>query len=176
MKLKKELNHMAPSKKTSSNDRDKKTHTIQGAIHWAQVVEPNTTFEPMWCLDLSLTPATRKIVEDDGLTVKNKGDARGDFISLKHKVTRQNGDRNDPPRVIDSQLNEWDGRKLIGNGSIANVRFAAFNYDHMGKSGRTTDLVGVQIINLVEYSRDGFDVVADGYTVGVRDMEEAVPF
>ena len=168
---------MAPAKKTSSFDRDRKTHTIRGAIHWAQVVEPNTTFEPVWCLDLSLTQETRKIVEADGLTVKNKDDARGDFISLKHKVMRHDGERNDPPRVIDSQLNEWDAKKLIGNGSIANVRFNTFNYDYAGKSGRTSDLVGLQVVKLVEYSRDGFDVVADGYTIGECEMSDNdIPF
>tara|TARA_R110000822_G_scaffold1244_8_gene5580 strand:+ start:1824 stop:2324 length:501 start_codon:yes stop_codon:yes gene_type:complete len=161
--------------KSNAKDNNVTTHILRGVAHWAQLVEPNTTFEPVWSLDLVLTPETLAIVQAEGLNVKNKGDDRGDFVSLKRKVLKKDGSKKDAPSVTDSKLNTWNGNTLIGNGSEVNVKIQCFDYTYAGKSGRSADLVAVQVVNLVEYKRpeSGFEAVEGGY---VGEKEEAPAF
>ena len=41
---------------------------------------------------------------------------------------------------------------MIGNGSVCNVQFMERPWEYAGKSGTTATLVGVQVMELVEYS------------------------
>lgn len=139
------------------------TKIISGKVFWASVIEPNTTYEPAWQVDVCLTPATKKIVEGDGLTVKNKGDDRGDFITLKRKVLRQDGTKRQAPVVKDAQNNPWNGQ-LIGNGSVCNIKYTPYEWSRSGKSGTSADLTALQVVDLISYSKDDFEAV-DGYTI-----------
>ena len=44
------------------------------------------------------------------------------------------------------------GDTAIGNGSVCNVQFMERPWEYAGKSGITATLVGVQVMDLVEYS------------------------
>ena len=139
---------------------------ISGKVFWASVIEPNTTFEPAWQVDISLDENTKKLAETDGLTIKNKSDERGDFVTLKRKVMKRDGDKRQPPRVIDSQNNPWDD-KLIGNGSICNIKYMPYEWSAAGRSGVSADLLAVQVVDLVEYGgKTDFEAVDGGYVVG----------
>jgi len=135
---------------------------LSGKCHYASVVEPNTTFEPTWQIDIALDKESKKLVEAAGLSIKNKGDDRGDYVTLKRKVLRKDGSRRRAPSVKDSQNNPWDS-KLIGNGSTVNVKALPFDWSYAGKTGRSADLTAVQVVDLIEYNTDDFDVVEDGY-------------
>ena len=135
---------------------------LSGKCHYASVVEPNTTFEPTWQIDIALDKESKKLVEAAGLSIKNKGDDRGDYVTLKRKVLRKDGSRRRAPSVKDSQNNPWDS-KPIGNGSTVNVKALPFDWSYAGKTGRSADLTAVQVVDLIEYNTDDFDVVEDGY-------------
>jgi len=135
---------------------------LSGKCHYASVVEPNTTFEPTWQIDIALDKESKKLVEAAGLSIKNKGDDRGEYVTLKRKVLRKDGSRRRAPSVKDSQNNPWDS-KLIGNGSTVNVKALPFDWSYAGKTGRSADLTAVQVVDLIEYNTDDFDVVEDGY-------------
>ena len=143
---------------------------LSGKCHYASVVEPNTTFEPTWQIDIALDEESKKIVEEAGLNIKNKEDDRGEYVTLKRKVLRKDGSRRQAPSVKDSQNNPWavedeDGKlnyKLIGNGSTVNVKALPFDWNYAGKTGRSADLTAVQVVALIEYGND-FDVVDGGY-------------
>lgn len=139
---------------------------ISGKAYWASVIAPNTTFEPCWKIDITLDEENKAKVEADGLSVKNKGDERGDFITLKRNVQTREGASKEPPEVIDAQKNKWDGA-MIGNGSVVNVKYKAYDYSYRGKSGRSAELLKVQVVDLIPYgdSAKDFDVVDGGYTV-----------
>lgn len=147
----------------AKNNAKLQTKIISGKVFWASVIEPNTTYEPAWQVDVCLTPATKKIVEGDGLTVKNKGDDRGDFITLKRKVLRQDGTKRQAPVVKDSQNNPWNGQ-LIGNGSVCNIKYTPYEWSRSGKSGVSADLTAIQVVDFVGYTKDDFEAV-DGYTI-----------
>ena len=131
---------------------------ISGKAYWASLTSPNTTFEPVWCVDVCLDEDTKSKVESLGLAVQNKGDDRGDFVKIKRKVNKKDGSVRPSPVIRDSQNNTWDA----------------------GKSGVASDLMGVQVVDLVSFGGDGsnFDAVDGGYTVGALPQEEGeeVPF
>jgi hypothetical protein len=151
---------------------------ISGKAYWASITSPNTTYEPVWSVDVCLDKDSKKKIESLGLAVQNKGDDRGDFVKIKRKVNKKDGNPRQSPVIKDSQNNDWDG-SLIGNGSLVNVKFSTYDWTYAGKSGVATDLMGVQVVDLVPYGGDGsnFDAVDGGYTVPASSQEgEEVPF
>ena len=146
---------------------------ISGEAYWSHVITPNTKFNPdgEWSIEVcNLDAKNKKVAEGDGLTIKNKDDDRGDFVTLKQYARTKDGS----PRKIsvkDSQRNPFPNDKLIGNGSKVNVSYFPKEYTVYG-GGVKGYLNAVQVVDLVEYKTDDFDVV-DGYTN--QDVGE-VPF
>jgi len=150
---------------------------ISGKAYWASVVKPNTTFEPVWTIDVSLDEKNKSIVEADGLKVKNKKDERGDFVTLKRKVEGKNGSNN-PPQVVDGQKRPLPDGVLVGNGSTVNVQYKTYEWNWKGNAGIGADLRKIQVVDLVPYEEsDGedFDVVPSGYS-GVDNLDDDIPF
>ena len=130
---------------------------IQGKAYWAAVKSPNTTFDPdgMWTVDVcNLDEANLNIANKDSLIVKNKGDDRGDFVTIKRKVMRKDGQRNRQPELIDGQKKSLDC--MIGNGSLVNDLYSTYDWEYRGRKGTSADLRTVQVLDLVPY-KDGND-------------------
>jgi hypothetical protein len=130
---------------------------IQGKAYWAAVKSPNTTFDTdgMWTVDVcNLDEANLNIANKDSLIVKNKGDDRGDFVTIKRKVMRKDGQRNRQPELIDGQKKSLDC--MIGNGSLVNVLYSTYDWEYRGRKGTSADLRTVQVLDLVPY-KDGND-------------------
>lgn len=160
-------------RKTNMSD----VHIISGKAYWASVMSPNTTYEPVYSVDVCLDEDTKSLIESLGLTVQNKGDDRGDFVKIKRKVYKRDGSERPSPIVKDSQNNNWDG-SLIGNGSMVNVKFATYEWEYNKKKGVASDLMALQVVDLVEYGDNkDFSAVEGGYTVGNNlDTGEEIPF
>ena len=155
-------------------------HIVSGKAHWASVLAPNTTYEPVYSIDLELDDDTKCLIENLGLSIKNKGDGRNDFVTIKRKLYKKNGDERPAPTVKDSANNSWNDQ-LIGNGSQVNVKFATYDWTYAGKSGVGADLMAVQVVDLVPYGNSNdFESIDDGYVVksssSSQQQEEAVPF
>ena len=147
---------------------------ISGEAYWAHVMTPNTKFNPdgEWTVEIcNLDTTNKKIAEADGLTLKNKGDERGDFVTLKQYARTQEGTFR-PMKVTDSQRNPFPTDKRVGNGSKVNASYFPKPYDQFG-GGVKGYLQCVQVLDLVEYNTDDFDVVEGGY---VNQEESNVPF
>ena len=147
---------------------------ISGDAYWAHVITPNTKFNPdgEWSIEVcNLDKANKKVAETAGLTIKNKGDERGDFVTLKQYARTKDG----TPRAIsvkDSQRNAFPSDKRVGNGSKVNVSYFPKEYTVYG-GGVKGYLNAVQVTDLVEYSMDDFGVVEGGYT---NNEVEDIPF
>jgi hypothetical protein len=138
---------------------------LSGKAYWASVVEPNTTYEPAWQVDVTVDEETKQKLESIGLSVKNKEDDRGDFFSCKRKVVKKDGSKRDAPRVIDAKKMPWDSR-LIGNGSIVKVKIQPYEYAYAGKAGVTADFMAMQVIDLVPYGDPSGDFQEeDGFSI-----------
>lgn len=132
-------------------------HVIRGELNWAKVIgEPrlNTyTNEKEWSLDL--TPDAAGLKELKRLGIMNKlrdpkdNDARKErFLTLKVKETRPDKKtggvvKNEPPKILDIQGQPWGGG-LLGNGTIADVKFRFVDYG-------TTKGVYLQAIRVVKH-------------------------
>tara|TARA_R100000963_G_C4645041_1_gene109134 strand:- start:10 stop:504 length:495 start_codon:yes stop_codon:yes gene_type:complete len=150
-------------------------HIISGNAHWASVLAPNVKYDPVYSIDVELLDDDSKsMVESLGLTIKNKGDGRNDFVTIKRKLMKNDGDERPAPIIKDSANNAWDD-KLIGNGSKVNVKFGTYDWTYAGKSGVGADLMAVQVVDLVPYGNDSnFESVDDGYVVSAVHTEDVV--
>ena len=149
---------------------------ISGIAYWAAITNPNTTFDSdgVWSVDIcNLDEKSLATVKNDGLILKNKGDERGDFVTIKRKVMRKDGTERKAPIVKDSQNNMWDD-KLIANGSLVNVKAIPYEWNYAGKSGVSADLAAVQVVDFIEYtdSKEDFAPVDGGYV----QESASVPF
>lgn len=141
------------------------TYNITGNAYWARVQKdfPNDKFTPCWTIDVAnLTDAQKADLGKQGLSgkIKNKGDDRGDFISIKQNtmiINRKEGTTKEafPPKVIDKEGRPFEG--LIGNGSKVTVQYQVREADDPKYTG--VDLKAVQVLELVEYKPDDEDVV-----------------
>ena len=151
---------------------------IAGTAYWASVITPNTKFDAdgVWTIDVgNLDDLNKKKAQKDGLTVKNKGDEKEDFVTIKRKVRNAKGSLNRQPNVVDANK-RLITETMIGNGSKVNVLYEPFEWNFGGKTGVSADLRAVQVTELVPYSTeadDAFDVVPDGFT---SDEAEDIPF
>ena len=151
---------------------------IAGTAYWASVITPNTKFDSdgVWTIDVgNLDDLNKKKAQKDGLTVKNKGDEKEDFVTIKRKVRNNKGNLNRQPNVVDANKRLVTDT-MIGNGSKVNVLYEPFEWNFGGKTGVSADLRAVQVTELVPYSTeedDAFAVVPDGFT---SDEAEDIPF
>lgn len=151
---------------------------ISGTAYWASVITPNTKFDAdgVWTIDVgNLDDLNKKKAQKDGLTVKNKGDEKEDFVTIKRKVRNAKGSLNRQPNVVDANK-RLITETMVGNGSKVNVLYEPFEWNFGGKTGVSADLRAVQVTELVPYSTeedDAFDVVPDGFT---SDEAEDIPF
>ena len=159
----------------------KTIQTISGTAFWAHVISPNLRFaerdgDGEWSIDVAnLDDLNKKKAQNNGLTIKNKGDEKGDFVTIRRKVRNKKGGLNRAPNVVDSQRRLITDT-MIGNGSKVNVGYVPFEWNFGGKSGVSADLRAVQVTELVPYTTavdDAFDVVPDGFT---SDEAEDIPF
>ena len=151
---------------------------ISGTAYWASVITPNTKFDAdgVWTIDVgNLDDLNKKKAQKDGLTIKNKGDEKEDFVTFKRKVRNAKGSLNRQPNVVDANK-RLITETMVGNGSKVNVLYEPFEWNFGGKTGVSADLRAVQVTELVPYSTeedDAFDVVPDGFT---SDEAEDIPF
>ena len=151
---------------------------ISGTAYWASVITPNTKFDAdgVWTIDVgNLDDLNKKKAQKDGLTVKNKGDEKEDFVTIERKVRNAKGSLNRQPNVVDANK-RLITETMIGNGSKVNVLYEPFEWNFGGKTGVSADLRAVQVTELEPYSTeedDAFDVVPDGFT---SDEAEDIPF
>ena len=152
---------------------------IAGTAYWASVIHPNTKFDAdgVWTIDVgNLDDLNKKKAKKDGLTIKDKGDEKGEFVTIKRRVRNNKGVLNRAPNVVDANKRLITDT-MIGNGSKVNVLYEPFEWNFGGKSGVSADLRAVQVTELVPYTTevdDAFDVIPDGYTSD--ESEEDIPF
>ena len=131
--------------------------TIQGKAYWASITSPNTTFDPVYQIDLAIDDETAEQLSAKGINVKD--DERGKIVKFKRRVNRADGTNNPSPKLVDSAKNPID--VLVGNGSDVKVMYKEYDWNYAGKTGVGLDLQAVQVINLIPYGEE-FDKV-DGF-------------
>lgn len=137
---------------------------VRGIAMWASVQSPNTTFDPVYCVDLIVDDENAKAIKNVGLRVKKTEE--GNVVKFKRKQFKADKTENEKPVVVDAHKNPFT--KLIGNGSEVIVQFSTYEWSNNFGSGVSADLQGVQVIKHVPFR------VEDGEEFEVMDEEETV--
>tara|TARA_R110002012_G_scaffold316486_1_gene531514 strand:+ start:632 stop:1045 length:414 start_codon:yes stop_codon:yes gene_type:complete len=131
---------------------------VNGTAYWASIKTPNTTFEPMYTVNLVVDQAIADDFAGRGHTVKQMEE--GPALVIKRKVNGPNGMVRNAPRLIDQ--NKQDINLAVGNGSQVRVQCSEYEWEYAGKSGKSLDLQAVQVIELIEYkAEDGSEFFDD---------------
>ena len=154
---------------------------IEGTAYWASLTRPNEKFEPMWRVDLSVSDEVAEDFKSKGISVGQTvvdEQTINNIVRFKRKVSKANGDKNQPPTLVDASKQPLD--KIVGNGSKVKVMYRSYDWNFKGKKGVGLDLQAVQVSDLIEYlPRDEFEIEekvsiknADGSSASVDIKED----
>jgi len=110
-----------------------------------------------WKMDLVIDDATEKEFKAAGIgdRVKRKEKYLNNapHVTFKQAEFRRSGEPNRPIKVTDILGDDWDQKKLIGNGSDVDVTFVVQDHGPGKKKGMY--IRSVRILKLVEYNSEG---------------------
>lgn len=159
---------------------------VDGTAVYAMVKKPDNKFHK-YSIDLVVDEDTSKTLKSYGLRrrmhdgePKEYEDFPGIVYTFRRKSVTKDGTPKEKPFVVDSQATPFDG--LVGNGSKVRVYLRPYSYKSDAGEGKTAELVGVQIIDLVEYKASGesaggvkIDVLEEGFTTSKKiDLDEDI--
>lgn len=131
---------------------------IQGKAFWASVTTPNTTFEPVYSVNLVVDQETADKFRSEGYAIKDMEE--GPALVIKRKVNGPNGLVRSAPKLMDKSKNEID--VSVGNGSIVKVQYKPWESQWKGKTFKGLDFQAMQVLDLVAYqAADGAEFDAE---------------
>ncbi len=119
---------------------------LQGAAYWASVTTPNTTFEPVYSVNLIVEQEVADDFQERGFTIKSMDE--GPAIIIKRKVNGPNGMIRQAPKLVDRHKNPLDTR--VGNGSNVRVQYKEWESTWKGQVFKGLDFQAMQVVDLVE--------------------------
>lgn len=134
---------------------------IQGPIAWAKVLgkpQPGYTKSQLeWSFDVGVDKATAKKLKElevadyikPATNDKGKTHVLGtDYIKFSRREIKVDGTKAKPIRVVDANGKDWPEDKMIGNGSIVNVKFAV---NEKKTGGMKPSVIAIQVWEYKEY-------------------------
>ena len=138
---------------------------LSGTAYWASVTTPNTTYEPVYTVNLVVDEETAQSFRSKGYSVKDIDE--GPALVIKRKVNGPNGMVRPAPKLVDASKNPIDER--VGNGSTVKVQYKEWESVWKGKTFKGLDFQAMQVLDLVSVG------TVDGGEFEVEDeMEEAL--
>lgn len=131
---------------------------VEGVAMWASVTTPNTTYTPVYTVNLVVDEEVANDFRSRGFTVKDMEE--GPALVIKRKVNGKNGQVNSAPKLLDR--NKEPLNVSVGNGSKVRVQYKEWESTWNGTLYKGLDFQAMQVLELVEYaSPDGaeFDVL-----------------
>tara|TARA_Y100000114_G_C11728318_1_gene312163 strand:- start:514 stop:945 length:432 start_codon:yes stop_codon:yes gene_type:complete len=131
---------------------------VEGVAMWASVTTPNTTYTPVYTVNLVVDEGVANDFRSRGFTVKEMDE--GPALVIKRKVTGKNGQTNSAPKLLDR--NKEPLNVSVGNGSKVRVQYKEWESTWNGTLYKGLDFQAMQVLDLIEYaSPDGaeFDVL-----------------
>ena len=108
---------------------------LQGAAYWASVTTPNTTFEPVYSVNLVVDQEVADDFQSRGFTIKSMDDG-------------PNGMVRQAPKLVDRHKNALDAR--VGNGSSVRVQYKEWESTWKGQVFKGLDFQAMQVVDLIE--------------------------
>jgi hypothetical protein len=125
---------------------------LEGKAYWASVTTPNTTFEPVYTVDLVVENDVANSFEARGFKIKdlsvkdeNGGQTSvGRALTIKRKVNGPNGMVRNAPKLFDKEKNAMDD--VVGNGSHVKVQYNEWETDNKYGQFKGLDFQAMQVI------------------------------
>ena len=139
---------------------------VEGKGYWVSATSPNTTFEPVYTVDLVIEDSVADDFETRGFRVKDlvvNDEEIGRAITIKRKVNGPNGMVRKAPKLFDKDKIPLD--ELVGNGSKVKVQYNEWETTNKYGDFKGLDFQAMQVLELVSYkSGDGdeFDSIEGG--------------
>ena len=133
---------------------------VDGVAYWASVTTPNTTFTPVYTVNLVVDEEIASDFRSRGFTVKDMEE--GPALLIKRKVNGPNGMIRSAPKLLDKHKQPMN--VAVGNGSKVKVQYKEWESTWNGTVYKGLDLQAMQVLDLIEYSSpDGaeFDIEDD---------------
>ena len=92
---------------------------LEGTAYWASIKTPNTTFEPVYTVNLVVDDEVANDFASRGHKVKHMDE--GPALIIKRKVNGPNGMVRSAPRLLDQ--NKQEVNLAVGNGSKIRVQY-----------------------------------------------------
>ncbi len=146
------------SDKTSGATNE--SFVLKGKSFYLQGVRPNE-LSGKYQMDISLDDTEVQKLKAIGVEVKNKDDARGNFVTLKRSASTKDGTPMAGPKIIDSDEVEIPAEVLIGNGSTVKVVTHKYDWTFKGKKGIGLGLDVVQVLDLVPYENKSMSLLRE---------------
>ena len=138
---------------------------LEGKAYWASVTTPNTTFEPVYTVDLVVDDEVANSFEARGFKIKDlsvkdeNGGATsvGRALTIKRKVNGPSGMVRSAPKLFDKEKNTMDD--VVGNGSHVKVQYNEWETDNKYGQFKGLDFQAMQVIDLVALkTQDGAEL------------------
>ena len=131
---------------------------VTGIAYYPKVFESNRDMhegfygerDGAYTIDVELDKENLDIVSKSGSRVEPRITDEGLQIKFKRKHKHMIAALGGAPKVVDHEDKPWDESKFIGNGSKVEVWFEVYDT----KMGKGTRLLGVRVLDLVEYVSD----------------------
>lgn len=184
------------------SEQKRVTEYMRGRIFWAKIFgAPRPNFDGdarEWTFEFEPDENGVRTLKEHGLSdrLKDKRDKKGyedrePFLILKRKEFKYDGDPNEHIRVVDAQNQQWSDNRLIGNGSVVDVKVTIVDYGPRKKDGIYP--TAIRVLDLVPYERQEFapldeddeyvqkaqtqkDTFAEDFGLDEDDEGEDVPF
>lgn len=122
---------------------------VAATVYWANLNKINE-MSGKYQVDLgNLSEKAVNALEMLGVNVNNKGDDRGDFITVKSTYPI------DPEFVNTDAVDSG----MIGNGTKANVAISYYDWEFRGKKGRSPSIKKMRITELAVYGKEEDEAV-----------------
>ena len=135
---------------------------VEGVAYWASVTTPNTTYTPVYTVNLVVTDEVANDFRSRGFKVKDMDE--GPALLIKRKVNGPNGMVRPAPKLLDR--NKQPLTVAVGNGSKVRVQYKEWESTWNGTLYKGLDLQAMQVLDLVEYAS------ADGAEFEILDGED----
>lgn len=148
---------------------------LQGKAYYCFHNRPDTGkagagWTPKWKISLHLdTEEELTKAKELGMELKPATKAiPGQYVNINRNVTTKAGDANDPPEVVDSKLQPWPPKMIIGSGSTVRVRFSTYQGTQFKRT--FTDLQKIQVVDYVPWEAEDFKEVDDGFELSDQEL------
>ena len=138
---------------------------IEGTAYWASVKRPNTTYEPVYSVNLVIDEESAKDFKRRGFSIKDMQE--GPALIIKRKVNGGPKVTREAPKLFDRSKNEVDLE--VGNGSKVKVQYREWEMDRKGQHFQGLEFIAMQILDLVPYKNGG---IGDEFEVEDSLQEE----